>query len=194
MPNEESSVTYAVEITNLGNTDMAISDISGLPDNLDYSISKYNLRDILSDDNDSNHCSFGSVSTIYITIGYTNNKYIDTGINLYNSSNYTKDFEIDEYSLTAQEILSGNTQNTIMNSKAENITNYPGVLLRKSSNNLEAKSFDKAATKSYDTVTSFSLEKSIVLFYILSIIRLLYIIVIFKIHDSLKLHIKNKCC
>ncbi len=48
LPNSTSSVTYNVEIKNLGNVEMGILDITNLPSNLTYSISNYNLKDKLS--------------------------------------------------------------------------------------------------------------------------------------------------
>lgn len=49
LPNANSSVTYAIDVTNVGNVEMEILDITGLPDNLKYSISNYNLKDKLCD-------------------------------------------------------------------------------------------------------------------------------------------------
>ena len=79
LPNSNSSITYSIEITNIGNTEMGILDITGLPSNLKYSISGYTLKTKLCDDNNSNKCSLGSVTTLNITVSY------DTGG--YNSSN-----------------------------------------------------------------------------------------------------------
>ena len=73
---------------------------------------------------------------------YTNVDYIDSGIELYNTTNLNKDFviyfEISNYSQSNQS--SGETQHTIMNSKYENSTvKYPGFTFRRSSvaNSLE---------------------------------------------------------
>ena len=51
LPNANSSITYDVKVLNLGNVEMGILNISGLPNNLTYSISNYNLGDKLCDDN-----------------------------------------------------------------------------------------------------------------------------------------------
>ena len=75
LPNANSTVTYNVEFTNLGNIEAGISNISGLPNNLTYSISNYTVGDILCDDNNSSLCKLGSVSTLAITIGYAQNGY-----------------------------------------------------------------------------------------------------------------------
>ena len=39
-----ATVTYYVEVTNYGNTDVGIYSISGLPGNLTYTISDYTLK------------------------------------------------------------------------------------------------------------------------------------------------------
>ena len=75
LPNNNSTITYEVNITNFGNTDMGILSISGLPSNLEYSISGYTLGNKLCDNNNSSKCNLGSVSTIQITIGYKENGY-----------------------------------------------------------------------------------------------------------------------
>ena len=68
---------------------------------------------------------------------YAGEKYIDTGISLYNNENYNKDFDIsfviDEYDPNNQD--SGSNQ-VFMNSKLENSSiGYPGIVFRKSSDN-----------------------------------------------------------
>ena len=75
LPNSNSTISFDVEITNVGNTEASISAITGLPSNLTYSLSNYNLRDVLCDDTDSTQCKLGSVSTITVTIGYATNGY-----------------------------------------------------------------------------------------------------------------------
>lgn len=71
---------------------------------------------------------------------YSNTKYIDTNIRLYDEENYKKDyeiyFEIDEYDPNNQD--EGIGQQTFMNSKYENSNiGYPGIVFRRSANNLE---------------------------------------------------------
>ena len=45
-----NSITYDVEVTNYGNVDMGILDITGLPNGLSYELINYNLKDKLCDD------------------------------------------------------------------------------------------------------------------------------------------------
>ena len=85
LPSSNSTVTYEIPITNIGNAEMGIYSITGLPNNLNYSISGYTLKDKLCDDTNTSKCSLGSVSTLLITIGYSENGYDST----------STDYEID---------------------------------------------------------------------------------------------------
>lgn len=94
---------------------------------------------------------------------YTNSTYIDTGIQLYSSENLFKDFEIyfeiSNYNPSNQETMAnGNKQNTIMNTKAES-SGYPGIVVRKSNNNIELKSFDKSVNTLYTNVSSYKIVR-----------------------------------
>jgi len=70
LPNENSSVTYKIEVTNFGGTYMVISDINGLQDNLEYSLDNYELNNVICDDN--NECNLGITKNIYLTIKHKN--------------------------------------------------------------------------------------------------------------------------
>lgn len=91
LPNSNSTMTYAVEITNMelaSNTHMGINSLTGLPSNLKIvNISDYTLKSKICDDSDPTDCGTGAQKTFYITIGYKNNAY--------NASNTTFDFFID---------------------------------------------------------------------------------------------------
>ncbi len=50
LPNSNSTVTYLIPVTNLGNAEAAITGITVSPSNLSYSISNYTLNDTLCDD------------------------------------------------------------------------------------------------------------------------------------------------
>ena len=63
-----STVTIQVSVTNFGNTEMGIYEISGLSDNLMKQISGYTLQDKLCDS--TGKCSLGSTTAFNITIGY----------------------------------------------------------------------------------------------------------------------------
>ena len=91
LPNSNSTMTYAVEITNMelaANTHMGINSLSGLPNNLKIvNISDYTLKSKICDDNEPTDCGTGAQKTFDITIGYKDNAY--------NASNTTFDFFID---------------------------------------------------------------------------------------------------
>ena len=123
LPSQNSSITYDVVVTNIGNTEMGILSITGLPSNLTYSISNYNLKDTLCDDHTSTQCKLGAVSTLHITIGYKDNGYNSNNVN-YNL-NMKFDFKR-VYSITYSgfsdttglptTILEGDTKNITFNS------------------------------------------------------------------------------
>ena len=81
LPNEDSKVIYRVEVTNIGNVEMGIFSINGLPNGLKYTISPQNyvLKTSICDDNNSNNCKLGIEKNLYIEISYDQNGY--DGIN-----------------------------------------------------------------------------------------------------------------
>lgn len=56
-----------VDITNTGNQEMKLASITGLPDNLEYTITDYNIGDKLCQ---NDKCSLGFTKTIIINIKY----------------------------------------------------------------------------------------------------------------------------
>ena len=71
LPNANSSVTYEVEVVNLGNTKAGISSITGLSNNLEYTITGgYECGDPIK--NEDNQYTLGAVMKFYITIQYAN--------------------------------------------------------------------------------------------------------------------------
>ena len=62
LPNSDSTITYLVKVTNIGNIEAGITSISGLSSNLEYSISNYNVGDVICDDNDVLLCKLGAVA------------------------------------------------------------------------------------------------------------------------------------
>ena len=87
LPQNNSTITYEVEVTNLGNIEMGILDISGIPENLNYSITNYTLKDMLCDNLDNTQCKLGSITKFLITISYKDN--------LYNSNNTNYNIKLD---------------------------------------------------------------------------------------------------
>ena len=81
LPNSNSTVTYEIEITNIGNIESMIDSITGLQSNLSYTLNNYTIGDVLCDDNDPGECMLGTETTISITIGYQENGYDSTNTN-----------------------------------------------------------------------------------------------------------------
>ena len=79
-----SEVTYKVEVTNFGNTEMAVSNISGLPNNLEYELdtNTYDIGEKLCDRTTSTKCTLGSKTDIYITIKYKSGSGTNTSTSL----------------------------------------------------------------------------------------------------------------
>lgn len=88
LPSSTSTVTYTFEVVNLGNVEATITEISGLPENLKYTLNNFTLGDALCDDTVINQCTLGSVSTVEITISY------DTGGYDSSETEYTVNLEL----------------------------------------------------------------------------------------------------
>ena len=76
LPNQNSTVTFKVDVTVFLSALMKLSSITGLPSNLEYSLSGYTLDDPLCDSN--NNCNLGATDDMYITIGYKANGFDGT--------------------------------------------------------------------------------------------------------------------
>ena len=73
LPNQNSTVTYKVDVTVFLSSEMMIKSITGLSDNLEYELTDYTIGDILCDSN--NQCNFGATKEFYITIKYKENGF-----------------------------------------------------------------------------------------------------------------------
>ncbi len=86
LPNKNSQIKYKIQITNFGNAEMGILNITGLPDYLDYKIENYNLKDkICVEDN----CKLGIKKDIYLIVKYKDD------INLPEVTNFIVDLDFD---------------------------------------------------------------------------------------------------
>ena len=102
LPNSNSTITYQIGVTNFGNQEMGIYSIFGLPSNLTYELTDYNLHDKLCDT--SGNCTLGATKVFGVTI-----KYVDGG---YNSLNTTYDIRLDfEFRKMHQVTYTGITNN-----------------------------------------------------------------------------------
>ena len=66
LPSRNATVTYYVDVTNYGNTDVGIYSISGLPSSLTYTISDYTLKNKICDD--TGKCNSMAKKTFSITL------------------------------------------------------------------------------------------------------------------------------
>lgn len=73
LPNEDSTVTYKVKVTNFGNARESIFAIKGLPDNLTYELTDYKLKEKICDT--TGNCRSGVEKYFDITIKYKENGY-----------------------------------------------------------------------------------------------------------------------
>lgn len=78
LPNKDSYVKYKVEITNIGDVEMGITNFLNLPSDLTYTLDGYTLKDKLC--NNNNECSLGITKEFYITIKYKDTSSISTNI------------------------------------------------------------------------------------------------------------------
>ena len=70
LPTSDSTITYEVEVTNLGNVKVAIADIINEESRLAYELEEYTLGDTICDTN--NNCINGIKKKIYVTLKYKN--------------------------------------------------------------------------------------------------------------------------
>ena len=107
LPYADSTVTYEVSITNLGSDEMGLFDITGLPSNMEYTISGYNLESTLCDSVDNTQCTLGSTTVIQMTVGYTENGFAAGNTNY----DLSLQFDFEEMIYTAR--MNGNYYLTI---------------------------------------------------------------------------------
>ena len=80
LPNEDSYVDYIVKITNVGNVEMGIKEITLDNENLDYEISNYTLGDKVCSD-ESSECTLGAEKNVMVRIKWKTDKYDANNIN-----------------------------------------------------------------------------------------------------------------
>lgn len=102
LPRIDSRITYEIEVTNIGNLEMGILNIEGLPENLEYHLEDYTLKDRIC--NENNECKLGIKKKISITIGYKEA--------LYNENNTTYHLDIKLLFRPFYKITYQNLQNT----------------------------------------------------------------------------------
>ena len=117
MPEATSSITYNVEVTNIGNVEMGIYEFIGLPDNMEIVMSDdYALKDSICDDT---KCKLGAKKTFPITI-----KYKDGGFNS-STTEYNVKLDVDfrqMYSVTYEGITNHDYQSKVIEGDTLSVT------------------------------------------------------------------------
>ena len=101
LPYQDSTITYNVQITNVGNVMQGIYSIdeifkiydisTGTVTNTNSNLEIKNtiaLKEPLCDDTNSSQCKLGSVTTLAITIGYTANGFDNTNKKPFNKNRF----------------------------------------------------------------------------------------------------------
>ena len=108
--NSTSSITYYVEVTNYGNCDVGLFNITGLPSDVNYSLSGYKLKDKICDD--SGRCNNFVLTSFEITLS-SSNSYV---------GNIQLNFEFKKFnSITYSGITNKNYASSIMDGEDLNI-------------------------------------------------------------------------
>lgn len=113
------SVTYDIEVTNYGNVDMGIFDITGLPSGLSYEIINYNLKDKLCDD--TGKCNGMAKKTFQIKITGSPGTYefvLNIDFRQYHQITYKN---IDSYNYPKY-VIDGGTLNVTFQEKLQRIS------------------------------------------------------------------------
>ena len=113
--NQTSYITYKVKVTNIGNVDMGIAEITGLPDNINYELVNYTLKDKICDSN--YNCNSGISKEFYIKIFPTDN---NTQIKTYDMK---IKFNFEQFwTISYENIANNNYPTEILNSDNLSIT------------------------------------------------------------------------
>ena len=151
LPNANSTITYNIEIVNIGNTEAVLRSITGIPENLELTLNNYTLNDKICDDDDATLCKLSATKTLSLTIGYKNNGFNANSVDY----NVELDFEFaymvdaiakindvfyDSLVEAVADVPTDNTQTTIMllkdTSELINITSNKNIILNLNNNTL----------------------------------------------------------
>ena len=114
LPESDSSVTYEVQVKNLGNVEQGILDIDMDNEDLEVNLeSGYDYKEKICDDNDSTQCTLGATKTIYMTVNYAPNGY-DSSTSQ-DDKNFTLTLDIESYSSITYIDIVGTYQDEIIN-------------------------------------------------------------------------------
>lgn len=126
LPKENSSVTYRIKVTNIGNVEMGIREIKGLPDNLEYEIRNYKLKEKICDEN--NKCSLGISKEFEITIKYKEYEVNKINYNINLNIEFGRMYNIKYEGITKdnyqEEIIEGETLEVEFTTPIEKVVPY----------------------------------------------------------------------
>ena len=144
LPNENSTASFIVEVTNYGNIEMGILKIDNLPENLEMVIEEYNLEEKICG---TDRCNLGIKKEIKITFKYKDNGY-DASKETYNL-NLDVDFRA-FHNVTYENVNGSNLPNEVIDGGTLKATLDSSI----SKNNLEVYVDNKQ-------ITEFNLESNI---------------------------------
>ena len=91
LPNQDSTVSSTVEVTNFGNVEMGIANVTGCPSNLVCEVSGYTMTEPICDT--SGKCKLGAVKSFDVTVKYASGAY-DA-----NNTSFDLLLEFDDYNI-----------------------------------------------------------------------------------------------
>ncbi len=120
LPQSTSTVTYNVEVTNIGTEEVGILQVieENLPSELTYSISEYTLKSKICDNTTTTKCNLGAKKSFKVTIKYK------TGASASNTAhNFVLKFDFRGFhKITYQNITSTNLPKEIMDGDTLEVT------------------------------------------------------------------------
>ena len=106
LPNNNSTVTFQVEVTNIGNVEVGFLEISDLTSPFTYEIVGYTEGTKLCDDENSSQCKLGTVSTFDVSIKYIQGaSVISTPTFFTGSISFKEAYNITYMNITNQGVL-----------------------------------------------------------------------------------------
>ena len=116
MSDQSSTVSYKIIVTNFSDTNYGLLNISGLPDNMTYTLTNYNLKDKICDDT---KCNNGASKEIIVTISYKSGEFDSNNI----SHNLDLSFDFRKFhSITYSNITNNNYPEEIIDTGDLNVT------------------------------------------------------------------------
>ena len=123
LPHEDSEIIYKIDLANLGTSENGIYEVTGLPNNLEYSFSNYTEQDKICDQTTPSNCTKLARRTIYMTVRYKRDGNTIVGYNS-NVTTYPLDltFDFRTFHNITYTGFSGSYRNYIIDGGSLNIT------------------------------------------------------------------------